>query len=201
MVQSSKISSLEIQWNMDQGAVIFIWVHAIDILVYKFRSSSIWFIRREMRCFFSICVHFIHVSGLIHCMTSEDNFERYGQMEWHKAIANRIDGLVQDYSNSSALAMELLQSCTKPSNNEPYHKWIYALLNRYSFSYKSIPFKKALQNTYTDTERVICLLLILNKLYAFKGYYTIKRAVWEILSAILVDCGYIRLLCICYFGI
>ena len=26
-----------------------------------------------------------------------------------------IDGLVQDYSNSSALAMELLQSCTKPS--------------------------------------------------------------------------------------
>ena len=26
-----------------------------------------------------------------------------------------IDGLVQDYSNSSVLAMELLQSCTKPS--------------------------------------------------------------------------------------
>ena len=26
-----------------------------------------------------------------------------------------IDGLVQDCSNSSALAMELLQSCTKPS--------------------------------------------------------------------------------------
>ena len=27
-----------------------------------------------------------------------------------------IDGLVQDCSNSSALAMELLQSCTKPSH-------------------------------------------------------------------------------------
>ena len=26
-----------------------------------------------------------------------------------------IDGLVQDCSNSSALGMELLQSCTKPS--------------------------------------------------------------------------------------
>ena len=26
-----------------------------------------------------------------------------------------IDGLVQDCSNSSVLAMELLQSCTKPS--------------------------------------------------------------------------------------
>ena len=28
---------------------------------------------------------------------------------------NHIGGLVQDCSNSSALAMELLQSCTKPS--------------------------------------------------------------------------------------
>ena len=28
---------------------------------------------------------------------------------------NQIDGLVQDCSNSHALAMELLQSCTKPS--------------------------------------------------------------------------------------
>ena len=27
----------------------------------------------------------------------------------------QIDGLVRDCSNSSALAMELLQSCTKPS--------------------------------------------------------------------------------------
>ena len=30
-------------------------------------------------------------------------------------IHPHIDGLAQDYSNSSALAMELLQSCTKPS--------------------------------------------------------------------------------------
>ena len=28
-----------------------------------------------------------------------------------------IDGLVQDCRNSSALAMELLQSCTKPSTS------------------------------------------------------------------------------------
>ena len=28
---------------------------------------------------------------------------------------NDIDGLVQDCSNASALAMELLQSCNKPS--------------------------------------------------------------------------------------
>ena len=36
---------------------------------------------------------------------------------------NHIDCLVEDCSNSSALAMELLQSCTKPStlaiNNDP----------------------------------------------------------------------------------
>ena len=28
--------------------------------------------------------------------------------------SHQVDGLVQDCSNSSALAMELLQSCTKP---------------------------------------------------------------------------------------
>ena len=38
---------------------------------------------------------------------------------WYREISfwgwnNHIDGLVQDCSNSSALAMELLQSCTKP---------------------------------------------------------------------------------------
>ena len=32
-----------------------------------------------------------------------------------KLSIRHFDGLVQDYSNSSALAMELLQSCTKPS--------------------------------------------------------------------------------------
>ena len=36
----------------------------------------------------------------------------------HLKVESRsnIDGLAQDCSNSSALAMELLQSCTKPSN-------------------------------------------------------------------------------------
>ena len=32
----------------------------------------------------------------------------------HCSAVRNIDGLVQDCSNSSALAMELLQSCTKP---------------------------------------------------------------------------------------
>ena len=38
--------------------------------------------------------------------------QHYGQIT---ATVLYIDGLVQDCSNSSALAMELLQSCTKPS--------------------------------------------------------------------------------------
>ena len=33
-----------------------------------------------------------------------------------QVLAAQFDGLEQDWSNSSALAMELLQSCTKPSN-------------------------------------------------------------------------------------
>ena len=36
-------------------------------------------------------------------------------MMGHSSTQLYIDGLVQDYSNSSALAMELLQSCTNPS--------------------------------------------------------------------------------------
>ena len=34
---------------------------------------------------------------------------------WTLFISEYIDGLVQDYSNSIAKALELLQSCTKPS--------------------------------------------------------------------------------------
>ena len=40
--------------------------------------------------------------------TDADTFDR-------KYMTYHVDGLVQDCSNSSALAMELLQSCTKPS--------------------------------------------------------------------------------------
>ena len=40
---------------------------------------------------------------------------------------NYVDGLVQDCSNSSALALELLQSCTKPS--------MYSLCNSLCVTY------------------------------------------------------------------
>ena len=43
-------------------------------------------------------------------------------MIWNVVSIDQIDSLVQDCSNSSALAMELLQSCTKPSRY-CYSKW------------------------------------------------------------------------------
>ena len=41
-----------------------------------------------------------------------------------------IDGLVQDCSNCSALAMELLQSCTKPATCLTLPQWLMACLQR-----------------------------------------------------------------------
>ena len=54
------------------------------------------------------------------------SFIVHGLIGGHSA---HFDGLVQDYSNSSALAMELRQSCTKPTilsiYSEILHKDIY----------------------------------------------------------------------------
>ena len=41
----------------------------------------------------------------------------YLSQPWPGSEAHDIDGLVQDCSNSSVLAMELLQSCFKPSTS------------------------------------------------------------------------------------
>ena len=41
---------------------------------------------------------------------------------------NFIDGLVQDCSISSALAMEILQSCTKPSMYSYTYMYIYIVI-------------------------------------------------------------------------
>ena len=43
------------------------------------------------------------------------------QLIHHQQWLNQIDGLVQDCSISSALAMEILQSCTKPSKSAWKH--------------------------------------------------------------------------------
>ena len=70
-----------------------------------------------------VCVGAIYAYGKL-CMSYE-----FSQISWHsfpmvwfcrpshcgQGYHHKIDGLVRDWSNSSALAMELLQSCTKPS--------------------------------------------------------------------------------------
>ena len=58
-----------------------------------------------------ICLRYC--SGLVPCQSS-----------WQASPgkAGHLDGLVQNYSNSSALAMELLQSCTYPSMTDKWRK-------------------------------------------------------------------------------
>ena len=51
----------------------------------------------------------------IHALTAVATWEILAWMSNYKLMELCIDGLVQDCSNSSALAMELLQSFTKPS--------------------------------------------------------------------------------------
>ena len=48
-------------------------------------------------------------------MRQDDQHVCFGQQYAMFKIHHEIDGLVQDCSNSSALPMELLLSCTKPS--------------------------------------------------------------------------------------
>ena len=49
-------------------------------------------------------------------------------LQWHQY--DEFDGLVQDCSNSSVSAMELLQSCAKPSNWLPFRCWGQKILKR-----------------------------------------------------------------------
>ena len=52
----------------------------------------------------------------------------------HSSNGHDFDGLVQDCSNSSALAMELLQSCTKPST---YQSTSFLVFNHKEQRYRS----------------------------------------------------------------
>ena len=64
---------------------------------------------------------------------------------------NHIYGLVQDCSNSSALAMELLQSCTKPS----IHNLLRRMLNFGSQAGENLG--DTLSSGYLNTMWFICL--------------------------------------------
>ena len=59
----------------------------------------------------------IHQGGTLQNGTAGGMMQGHGG-SMHSQVRHESNGLVQDCSNSSALAMELLQSCTKPSK---YH--------------------------------------------------------------------------------
>ena len=61
----------------------------------------------------------IHQGGTLQNGTAGGMMQGHGG-SMHSQVRHEINGLVQDCSNSSALAMELLQSCTKPLE---YHLW------------------------------------------------------------------------------
>ena len=57
----------------------------------------------------------LHIDNHRNCKGSLSTFARASAGAVMTEFGKINDGLVQDCSNSSALAMELLQSCTKPS--------------------------------------------------------------------------------------
>ena len=75
------------------------------------------------------------------------------QQLWYGiGYAGQIDGLVQDCSNSSALALELLQSCTKPS------RWrMIENANIYLCFWKNthMPPKKQTEKQHVEGKRLI----------------------------------------------
>ena len=89
---------------------------------------------------------------IILCSRNKVHHQSWSIFASPKNMALGIDGLVQDCSNSSVLAMELLQSCTKPSillfpiqNNiisswrkVRYYKFMLAVLNYIIQSIKEI---------------------------------------------------------------
>ena len=74
-----------------------------------------------------------------HLVDSCDSFTYIVQRCVTGSLANPIDGLVPDCSNSGALAMKLLQSCTKPSlwSSQPHELTSYFI--KQVFSSRNLP--------------------------------------------------------------
>ena len=72
-------------------------------------TCQIWMWCKEFNRYFDRIENFAY--GEI----NERNFSNLHPRYWVRVVRQHIDGLVQDSSISSALAMEILQSCTRPS--------------------------------------------------------------------------------------
>ena len=101
----------------------------------------------------------------------DTDMNAFGSRQWHKswpwyalaswANVHHIDDSVQDCSNSIANALEILQSCTKPStwNND----WLASRLRRPRFrSFLIFCFSQSVNHTTTqqDWYRFLCFCLI-----------------------------------------
>ena len=88
-----------------------IWKHQqpASLLKSLFRQTS-----STSHIYLSVCAG--ESTGDYFCFPSQraSNAESVSMSQHHHDTKLDINGLVQDCSNSSALAMELLQSCTKP---------------------------------------------------------------------------------------
>ena len=71
---------------------------------YSKQETENWLSNAE-----SISMSWCHYVTSLLCQEQPQSWQHKSKHQWH------LNGLVQDCSNSSALAMELLQSCTKPS--------------------------------------------------------------------------------------
>ena len=72
--------------------------------------------------------------------------EQWQMHDIDHTIYYQIDGLAQDCSNSIALAMELLQSCTKPlkQHSIPHpHRFVYSVF--YEYTVAKWPYDKEVQ--------------------------------------------------------
>ena len=81
------------------------WVGPFQIQSVTWYLNKWWFIRtnKQVQCINDLNLLLFHLWKCIGGCLNEDAVKLY------------IDGFVQNCSNSSALAMELLQSCTEPS--------------------------------------------------------------------------------------
>ena len=82
-----------------------------DTVGYTRLSYSDWEAIRELMCKSECRLRCNNTSIMVCSFFGITHF----WLNYRGIVNKQIDGLVQDCSNSNALAMELLQSCTKPS--------------------------------------------------------------------------------------
>ena len=105
------------RWRLKSGAVQR--KHQSSVSLALVREIHRRPVMRKMFPFYDVIRGLIHRNP-VHDSTIAAALNGHPRKHWFDgwrilSVGDSIDGLVQDYSSSSALAMELLRSCTKPS--------------------------------------------------------------------------------------